>query len=73
LKNVQRGKYFRILADVQADRKDVADILIKKRLAVRYDGGTKGFDWCSGRAKKSRRSGKNGGPDWVDILDKILK
>ncbi|MCI5165188.1 MAG: thermonuclease family protein [Candidatus Electrothrix sp. GM3_4] len=64
LKNVQRGKYFRIIADVQADKKDVADILIKKRLAVRYDGGTKGFDWCRGR---------KGADDRVDFFNKILK
>ncbi len=64
LKNVRRGKYFRILADVQADRKNVADILIKKRLAVRYDGGTKGFDWCRGR---------KGVDDRVDFFNKILK
>ena len=64
LKNVQRGKYFRILADVQADKKDVADILIKKGLAVRYDGGTKGFDWCRGR---------KGVDDRVDFFNKILR
>ena len=64
LKNVQRGKYFRILADVQADRKDVADILVKKGLAVRYDGGTKGFDWCRGR---------KGVDDRVDFFNKILR
>ncbi len=73
LKNVQRGKYFRIVADVQADKKDVADILIKKGLAVRYDGGTKGFDWCSGKAKQRKRRGQKGDPDWVDFFDKILK
>ncbi|MGB5686829.1 MAG: hypothetical protein WBM35_13520 [Candidatus Electrothrix sp.] len=64
MKNVQRGKYFRILADVQADRKYVADILIKMGLAVRYDGGTKGFDWCRGR---------KGGDDRVDFFNKILR
>ncbi|MCI5132304.1 MAG: thermonuclease family protein [Candidatus Electrothrix sp. EH2] len=72
LKNVQRGKYFRILADVQADKQNLADILIEKGLAVRYDGGTKGFDWCSRKAKRMREAGGKGGPTWEHFLDKIL-
>ena len=44
-KNVKRGKYFRILADVYADGVSVADELIKNDFAVKYDGGTK-IDWC---------------------------
>ena len=51
-------------ADVQADKKNVADILIKMGLAVRYDGGTKGFDWCRGR---------KGVDDRVDFFNKILR
>jgi len=35
LKNVRRGKYFRIVADVYAGRKNVADVLVKEGLAVR--------------------------------------
>jgi len=45
LKNMQRGKYFRIVADVYYDKKNLADILIKNNLAVPYDGGTKTKDW----------------------------
>ena len=56
LKNVRRGKYFRIVADVQAGKQNVADVLIKKGLAVRYDGGTKGFDWCGGKAGRTGRT-----------------
>ena len=41
LRNMQRGKYFRIVADVYADGKSVADALIKNELAKKYDGGTK--------------------------------
>jgi micrococcal nuclease len=59
LKNVRRGKYFRIIADVKADKKDVADLLIKKGLAVRYDGGTKGVDWCRGKAKERWKGGRD--------------
>jgi endonuclease YncB( thermonuclease family) len=46
LRNMQRGKYFRIVADVYADNKSLAKILIKKKLAVKYYGGTKLKDWC---------------------------
>jgi endonuclease YncB( thermonuclease family) len=43
---MQRGKYFRIVADVYADNQSLADELIKNNLAVRYNGGTKVKDWC---------------------------
>jgi endonuclease YncB( thermonuclease family) len=46
LRNVSRGKYFRIVGDLIADGKNVGDILVKNKLAVRYDGGKKTFDWC---------------------------
>jgi len=46
LKNMERGKYFRIVADVYADGENIADILIESGMAVRYDGGTKTKDWC---------------------------
>ncbi len=65
LKNVRRGKYFRIVADVYAGRKNVADVLVKKGLAVRYDGGTKTYNWCSSKARKS-------GQGWGDFLNKVL-
>ena len=45
LKNIKRGKYFRIVADVYYDGKKLADILIKNKLAVPYDGGTKTKNW----------------------------
>ena len=41
LKNLERGKYFRIVADVYADGENLADILIEAGMAVRYDGGKK--------------------------------
>ena len=46
LRNIQRGKYFRIVADVFTDNKSLADELIKNNLAVRYNGGTKIKNWC---------------------------
>ena len=46
LRNMKRGKYFRIVADVYVDGKSLGDMLIKRSLAVPYDGGHKGKDWC---------------------------
>lgn len=41
LKNIQTEKYGRILADVYIENLHVNQHLIEKRLAVKYDGGTK--------------------------------
>ena len=47
LKNVDKDKYFRILADVSIDGADLKDYLLKNNLAYRYEGGTKEkIDWC---------------------------
>ncbi|MCH8039368.1 MAG: thermonuclease family protein [Nitrospinae bacterium] len=46
VKNVERGKYFRIVARVEADGQDVSDFLIQEGFAVVYDGGTKEKGWC---------------------------
>ena len=47
LQNVQKDKYFRILADVVADGKNIKDIVIKNNLAYEYSGGSKlNVDWC---------------------------
>jgi len=42
-----RGKYFRIVGRLKADGVDVSELLIERQLAVLYDGGTKGMDWCN--------------------------
>jgi endonuclease YncB( thermonuclease family) len=49
LVNVNTDKYGRILADVISDGKNVSNMLLMKRLAVKYDGGTKNIpdDWLS--------------------------
>lgn len=39
LKNLKRGKYFRIVADVYVDGKSLAELLLKEGYAVPYDGG----------------------------------
>ena len=45
LRNMRRGKYFRIVADVFIDGIDLAQLLITAGLARSYDGGTKS-EWC---------------------------
>ncbi len=48
LENVQRGKYFRIVADVKADGVSVGEYLKKVKLAQAYFGGRKNpINWCS--------------------------
>lgn len=47
LRNMKRGKYFRIVADVYADGVSVGQSLIGSGLAVPYDGGKKLKDWCA--------------------------
>lgn len=46
LKNVTRGKYFRVVADVYVDGRSLNDALLEKKLAVKYDGGKKNKNWC---------------------------
>jgi len=46
LKNMQRGKYFRIAADVFIDGENLSDILLEAGVAVRYGGGKKTHKWC---------------------------
>jgi len=41
LKNLRRGKYFRIIADVYADGRNLAQVLLNAGLAHPYNGGTK--------------------------------
>ena len=45
LRNIKRGKYFRILAAVYADGKSLASALIKAGLARPYHGGSR-QSWC---------------------------
>lgn len=42
-----RGKYFRILADVEFDGEDLATLLLEEGLAVHYSGGTRNHNWCA--------------------------
>lgn len=45
LRNIQRGKYFRIIADVYIDNVSLAQLLIDANLARPYQGG-KRRGWC---------------------------
>lgn len=45
LKNVQRDKYFRLLADVYVDGISISELMISNGMARPYDGGTKS-SWC---------------------------
>ena len=38
-RNMERGKYFRIAADVIVDGENLADMMIEAGMAVSYDGG----------------------------------
>ena len=46
LRNMERGKYFRIAADVIVDGESLGDMLIEAGVAVRYSGGKKTHKWC---------------------------
>ncbi len=47
LLKAQRGKYFRILAEVYVNGRSLSDHLIQEGLAVPYEGGTRPVvDWC---------------------------
>lgn len=47
LRNMDRGKYFRIVADVYVDGEELSKLLISNNHAVKYEGGTKYKSWCS--------------------------
>ncbi len=53
-----RGKYFRILADVEFDGRDLATLLLAEKLGVPYSGGRR-QDWCD-RKDSPSGSGKYG-------------
>jgi endonuclease YncB( thermonuclease family) len=61
LHRIARGKYFRILADVEFDKQDLATVLLKQDLAVSYSGGKKVYNWCS-ESKMDISTGKNTHP-----------
>jgi len=50
LENVKRGKYFRLVAAVRVDGRDLSTLLLENHLAVPYNGGPRSGNaavWCS--------------------------
>ena len=48
LQDIERGKYFRIVADVMVDGRSLVKDLLKMKLGYPYDGGRKQKNyWCS--------------------------
>ena len=57
LHRAARGKYFRILADIEFDGQDLATILLDEELAIPYSGGARTYNWCSeAQTQKNTRS-----------------
>ena len=46
LVDVERDKYFRVVAKVSVDGHYLSQLLLEEGHAVIYDGGTKSEDWC---------------------------
>jgi len=46
LRNMKRGKYFRIIADVYVDGKNLGEVLVNQGMARKYSGG-KREGWCA--------------------------
>ncbi len=55
--NIKRGKYFRIVADIIYDGKNLKNIVLKNKLAYPYKGGRKiaNYDGC--KQNKSQNKG----------------
>lgn len=48
LRNIKKGKYFRIVADIYLDNQNLSTLLLDKKYAYKYDGGTKlNINWCN--------------------------
>ena len=52
LKETGRGKYFRIVARIEADGTDVKTALLQAGLAVAYQGRRKTWNWCNASPEK---------------------
>ena len=48
LREVERGKYFRLVAEVIADGENMSDWMLESGLAPRYDGGKREHSFCAG-------------------------
>jgi endonuclease YncB( thermonuclease family) len=58
LTNVQRDKYFRVIADIIIDGQSLSQYLLKNGLAYSYDGGTKkNINWCKSNREIATENG----------------
>jgi micrococcal nuclease len=63
LRNISRGKYFRIVAEIWVNGRNLTNALLNMGLAYSYNGGTKEkVDWC-----------KRLDVDLPDDMDKVLE
>jgi micrococcal nuclease len=46
LRNMKRGKYFRIAADIIVDGESLGGLLIEAGMAIKNNGGQKTHKWC---------------------------
>jgi len=46
LRQVERGKYYRLVADVYVDGNSVAESMLSMNIARSYDGQRKRLGWC---------------------------
>ena len=49
LRNIERGKYFRIVGELYIDGENISKDLMKKNIVYQYTGGKK-KDWCKNYA-----------------------
>lgn len=47
LTEMKRGKYFRIVADVNIDGNNLGEVLVQEGVALPYSGGKKTHKWCN--------------------------
>ena len=45
-KNWSRGKFFRVVLDVELDGKDFTQMMVKNNMGVEYDGKSRRRNWC---------------------------
>ena len=54
LREVERGKYFRLVAEVIAAGENMSVWMLESGLALPYDGGTRERTFCAGMAGEER-------------------
>ena len=63
LRKIARGKYFRVVAEIWADGRNVNELMIEKDYAIAYDGGTKEHSWCTPQKETF---------SWMEFIKSIL-